>query len=299
MAAYSLSVSCNESSGTVAHDSTTNHFDFQVHGASWADGIAGNGLVFDGVDDFLGDTNRMCLAKLGGFKTGTIGVSFRLNSLPNKTTFPLCYFGKNTGSSIIIEVGHYNNESKLYFTLATNGVTLCFDSNFNLQSNVWYRFAVVVGTNFNTGYLNGVELTNRHYNYGDARSSLFLAAVDQDTFWVGKGYSANPSPTYLNGEVDEFRISQRPFDSQEILAVYNSIISVWPVITQWQSGPGILLRWPSQPGEKYDVRYRMSLAGYAPWLVLVSNLPASDSETVFLDQNNINPCGFYRVTRSP
>jgi len=45
--------SFDESSGTVAHDATSNGHDGTVRGATWAPGRYGNGLKFDGVDDWV------------------------------------------------------------------------------------------------------------------------------------------------------------------------------------------------------------------------------------------------------
>jgi hypothetical protein len=299
--AYQLDLTCNENGGTVAHDSSTNCFDFQVNGATWTRGIVGNGLQFDGMEAYIGTTNPMCLGRLGSFREGTIGVSFRLDMLPLNTVEPIFYFGNPNGSSIIIEVGHYNTESKLYFTVRSNGIPLCFDSNLNLQTNVWYRFAVVVGTNFNTGYLNGLELTNRHYNYGDARTSFFLANVDRSLCWLGKGYSSGATqPSYFDGQIDEFRIYQRTLDSQEMAAFYTSFMSVAGVSLERQGASGVLLRWPSHLRQQYNVFYRMNLASVAQWLMLGSNVPGAEPETIFLDTNGVDvPSGFYRVSRSP
>lgn len=51
---------------------------------------------------------------------------------------------------------------------------MCYDSNVNLAENKWHHFAVVVGPDGNTGYLNGKEITNRHYNFGNSKDKSFL-----------------------------------------------------------------------------------------------------------------------------
>jgi hypothetical protein len=61
-----------------------------------------------------------------------------------------------------------------------------------------------------------------------------------------------------------------------------------------------LLRWPSHLRQQYNVFYRMNLASVAQWLMLGSNVPGAEPETIFLDTNGVDvPSGFYRVSRSP
>ncbi|HDI74727.1 MAG TPA: LamG domain-containing protein, partial [Thermoprotei archaeon] len=54
---------------------------------------------------------------------------------------------------------------------------LCFDSRFNLKLGKWYHLVVTVSDQGNTAYLNGVELTDRHYNFGSPKMRLFLADI--------------------------------------------------------------------------------------------------------------------------
>ena len=45
--------SFNEGSGTTLTDNSGNAHDGTIYGATWTSGIAGNGLEFDGVDDYV------------------------------------------------------------------------------------------------------------------------------------------------------------------------------------------------------------------------------------------------------
>jgi hypothetical protein len=145
------------------------------------------------------------------------------------TIHPIFYLGDGIGgagnSSLIIEVGHFaSSNRKLYFTVLTGNksIPLCFDSGFNLQLHTWYHFAVVVGPNFNTGYLNGQEMTNRHYNFGDASDSYFFDDIlDKRVCWVGRGFLGGIATTnYYDGKIDEIRIYDRPLGADEIRQYY-------------------------------------------------------------------------------
>ena len=92
----------------------------------------------------------------------------------------------STDEIFIIEIGHFDEQSfmtgispdpenkKMYVTWIKDNKDpfLCFDSNVNLEENKWHHFAAVIGPDGNTGYLDGVELTNRHYNFGNSKDIL-------------------------------------------------------------------------------------------------------------------------------
>ena len=116
-AAYTLDWNFNETTGRVAHDQSTNHFDGDVHGATWQLGVANDGLHFNGATDFVAATNSQCLTQLSSYKTGTISVSFRLNSLPLNTVFPIFYYGNPTGSSGSARIGNLiSREASVHFS---------------------------------------------------------------------------------------------------------------------------------------------------------------------------------------
>jgi hypothetical protein len=72
------------------------------------------------------------------------------------------------------ELGHspvHPASEFLYFTIWKNGCTVpsfCYDSNSEIPTGVWHHFVAVVGEDYNTGYLNGEEMTNRWYNFGNS-----------------------------------------------------------------------------------------------------------------------------------
>ena len=77
----------------------------------------------------------------------------------------------------------------------------------------------------NTGYLNGQELTNRHYNFADASSPEFLEDISApEKVWIGRGFvSSQTWDHYFSGMIDEVLVYDRPLSAAEIGNYYQSI----------------------------------------------------------------------------
>jgi hypothetical protein len=197
------------------------------HGAECVDGA----MVFDGMDDYVSIRPHRKIASLS---KGTISVWFKFDSIPygEQNVQPIFYFGDADGgadnASLIIEIGHFWDDIKvttLYFTIL--GVpgqkpTFCFDSNLDLMVDTWYHFVAVVGESFNTGYLDGVELVNRNYNFGGPNDSVFFKNVPNvGMCFIGKGYFANfPNPCYFDGAIDDVRIYRKPLDAANVAHLF-------------------------------------------------------------------------------
>lgn len=221
----------DETEGDIVRDFSGNGFDGEVIEAVWSNGIIKNARDFDGIDDHVeisdGDGYPDAIGELS---VGSISVWFKFDTAPfDATIHPIFYLGDGIGgagnSCMIIEVGHFTSgNNKIYFTVLTDNVQipLCFDSGFNLEIDRWYHFVVIVGSDFNTGYLDGEELTDRHYNFGNASLSYFLDdIVDKRVCWVGKGFIGGiPATNYYDGKIDEIRIYDRPLTASEVVELY-------------------------------------------------------------------------------
>ncbi|MCP5096742.1 MAG: LamG domain-containing protein [Chloroflexi bacterium] len=218
-------------SGDVVHDSSDNHLYGTKYGPIWVDGIREGALSFDGVDDFvqIPEFDTPPPAAIQSLDVGSISVWFKYHGMPDNIVFPILYFGQNNppgeaNAFVLIEIGHRNpGNQKLYFTLfTTDNPRLCFDSNFNLLEDTWYHFVGVIGPDFNTGYLNGVELVDRNYNFGESSDSYFLSdVVDPKRLTLGYGYtSLNKEWYHFPGEIDDLHIYDRPLSAAEVLELY-------------------------------------------------------------------------------
>ncbi len=202
-----------------------------IHGATWTKGVKNSALKFDGNDYVELDQNT--LQKISNLNQGTISIWFKFNSFPKNQILPLFYLGDSQGQTkndnLIIEIGHFNHgappDTKLYYTLYHNQFEpiLCFDSNLNLQPDTWYHFAVVSDSTGNTGYLNGQELTNRHYNFSHQKDTRFFSTLtDQDIFRLGYGwFGIDQQFHYFNGSLDELKIYNQPLTAKQIKNLYN------------------------------------------------------------------------------
>lgn len=210
-------------------------------GATFTQGKAGKAISLDGVDDYV-DFSQETVNSLGKLSQGTIAFWFRFESLlDTQTVMPIIYIGgKDRPDNIyVIEIGHsagteapydFNavpgtpdpSNTRLYSTWIRNDKDpfLCFDTNKNLDENKWYHFAVVVSENGNTGYLNGVEMTDRDYNFGNSNAHPFLNDISaKDKFYIGYGrnsYMISPDMVFFKGEIDDVRVYNEPLSADEI-----------------------------------------------------------------------------------
>lgn len=220
-----------EGGGTTLHDDTPNQFDGPIFNASWVTGpVSGNALSFNGSTGRVDLSSTAALSTIGGLSEGSISVWFYYRGIPTGNSIsPIFYFGEQGYNNfLVIEVGHNQiNNEKLYFTVAAGGsLILCFDSGANLQRNRWYHFVAVVGPDGNTGYLNGVEMSTRHYNYGDPSTVEFFADVPiQEKLSLGRGTTlpakSNSKVYTFYGAVGETRVYDRSLTALEVQALYD------------------------------------------------------------------------------
>lgn len=233
----------NESNNGMIYDVSGNGFHGTIHGnPTWSTGKIGSALEFDGTSDYISITeNKTSLfSTLSQLGQGSISVWFRVDYIPVINGIsPIFYYGFSSpctdffdaaNQGLIIEVGHspiHLGSKRIYFTIWADGCTypsFCFDSRDSLKEGEWYHFVAVVGSDFNTGYLNGEEIVNRRYNFGDSHYSQFFEnAVVHEALWFGKGYwnaRKDPSPVYFDGAVDDIRIFSRPLSNKEVKDIY-------------------------------------------------------------------------------
>ena len=232
--------SFDDVSDGIITDHTANANNGKAFQTDQSSGIKGKALTFNGVDSYVEISGvdgkpPSLLSELG---VGTISIWFKVEDIPLKHGIaPLLYYGSTAkcdffdaaNQGLIIELGHspiFPGSEEIFYTVWSNGCTLpsfCFDSGFNIPKNKWHHFVVVVGENFNTGYLNGKELVDRDYNFGNQRDSEFFedAVVDQE-FWLGKGHW-DRTEQFFDGSIDELKIFNRPLSSQEVKNLYNEV----------------------------------------------------------------------------
>jgi len=214
-----------------------------------ASGIIGKGcLELDGDGDYMeildkGETP----SQFHTLEKGSISFWFKARSIPKGTSIsPLLYYGNASGcenmkdasnEGLVIEVAHgkIKEESQgVYFTVFNNPCqlpTVCFDTHSEphledkqgiIQLKEWYHFVAIVGEDYNTGYLNGEEISYRHYNFSNSEASQFFGnALSHDRMWLGKGFWDYGKETYFNGFIDDIRIYNVPLDAKQVKNLYD------------------------------------------------------------------------------
>jgi len=207
-------------------------------------GYFGGGLVFDG-----SASNNLTIntSVVDSLETGTLSMWFKFVQAPNEDGelfMPLLFYGPadtTNGSGLIVEVGHsvpswhggHENATEIFFTISNGSMSpnFCFDSLANLTNNTWYNYVVTVNETGNTGYLNGVEMTDRRYNFGTENDSVFFSYLNgfgSKVFTVGAGKGALDNTWYqFNGTVDEVAIWNRSLTAQEVQNLYQLQVGTW------------------------------------------------------------------------
>jgi hypothetical protein len=235
--------SFDELANDIIYDYSQNTNHATNYGATLVPGIIGNALSFDGTDDFVriskdGKGPPTIFSTLG---KGSISVWFKAENIPtNYGIAPILYYGTEqqcdffdaANKGLIIELGHspvYLGSEAIFFTIWKNGCTypsFCFDSYSPVSTSEWHHYVAVVGENFNTGYLDGVEMIGRRYSFGNSSYSQFFEdAVVHEKMWLGKGHWDNTTQ-YFNGTIDELRIYDKALTSDEVLDLFGIQSSV-------------------------------------------------------------------------
>lgn len=210
-------------------DETSNTLNGTAFNITYTKGPIGKAAVFNGINSriLLPDINSNPPDKICSLSVGSISLWFRFKNLGGDI-LPLLYFGESaTGSthnSLIIEIGHGQDprNRKLYFTIVNQ--RFCYDSKQNLNEDTWYHFVAVVSSTGNTGYINGVELTNRKYNLGSNSSytDFFANVPVKEMLSLGYGRFGQQDPFFpYKGSIDDVRIYDRPLSSSEVKELYD------------------------------------------------------------------------------
>ena len=219
---------CDEGAGLIINDNTYHAFDLTMEGdVRWIPADQGGYALRFNPSGMAFSRTPEILRSLSSLHEGTISLWFYYRGISgDQKIAPLLYFGEEDAAKrqnyLVIEIGHPENEY-LYFTIARGGRILqCFDSNVTIEKNRWYHFAAVVGPGGNTGYLDGVELTNRHYNFGRPGDTEFFGTVGiPDMFTLGFGTTGiDDRFESHSGSMDDIAVFDRALSSEEIRELF-------------------------------------------------------------------------------
>jgi len=227
----------NTLGGDTVYDVSTNSNYGTNYGGKLVKGIKGNAISFDGIEDYvrIPEDGKAPPSVFAGLGEGAISFWFKANHIPGTYGIaPLLYYGSEhvcdffdaANEGLIIELGHspiFPGSQELFYTVWKNGCTypsFCYDSNIPMPTDEWHHIVVVVGKDYNTGYLNGKEMTNRYYNFGNASYSQFFEdAIAHEKMWLGKGHW-DGTTQFFDGAIDEMKIFNKPLSASEVQLLY-------------------------------------------------------------------------------
>lgn len=200
----------NEASGTNANDASGNANTGIVSGAVWSAGYRNNGLLFDGINDYVdaGKKSNLQFGK-GDF---TAAAWIKTNTV---SSHRLIFWNGDVG----------NDKPQWWVKLEENNISFAVDGVSNpavnyvktdngpIKVGVWHHVAVTRKGAVIKLYIDGVE-----------RKSVICSNVPDVTstsngLTIGK--DKNGTTRYWNGMIDEVLIYDRALSAGEILDIYN------------------------------------------------------------------------------
>lgn len=213
----------DEGSGTTAYDSVGNN-DGTIYGATWASGITGGALSFDGIvgNDYVIVPNDSSLNFTGGF---TIQGWINSTSTDGPHVIASKWNSEESDWSYIFK--DHNTSDKLRISLSESyGQDLGdLEGTNSIPLGTW----TYVATTYDTAdgslrlYLNGVEDASVNIGAGRPVNSGLTDFVIGAVFYSG-AYREN-----FSGSIDELAIYNRALTASEITANYNATVVPEPI----------------------------------------------------------------------
>ena len=204
----------DETTGTTAADSSDNAITgVLANGITWDSGgrLGGALSLPGGAPGATGPTVTFAANPLASCTDQlTIATWLKLNDTTTAWQH-IFNFGASNGSAFINLVP--TDGTGMHFAMISpNGGLDLISPSAPIQDNNWHHVAVTVdGTGTATIYFDGGAIAS--HAIGTVKVSDFAAAA-VDQYWLGKS-QFNPDP-YLNGELDELRVSCRAMTADEI-----------------------------------------------------------------------------------
>lgn len=195
---------CNEGTGTTLVDSSGNGNDGTINGATWADGMFGKALRFDGADDYVtyGNTGMDIIGDI------TVEALIKTpSSWPTSESYPqIISRGSDNVTGWNLYLSRPDNTAWRKFSFILKSGSAPWDANWAFDTetallDTWYYLAGVrEGTNVKL-YVNGILKatdagTAGGINYGAGPINNLIGMK-----------TASPPQDHWNGLIDEIRIS--------------------------------------------------------------------------------------------
>jgi hypothetical protein len=195
----------DETTGTTAYDSIENNDGNLTNGPLWTSGKYENGIMFDGMDDYVNVGNVVSLKP-----TDAVSISAWINYKGHPPANTLDgIIGYNDGSNFGYQIRYFG----VWQFVLRNGSTTISANGGTITANEWHH---LVGT-YNRTHANF---------YVDSilkQTSLLIAPIvyPSTSLFIGKVGSWT---SYFNGTIDEVAIWNRSLSDQEVAKLYSKEI---------------------------------------------------------------------------
>jgi hypothetical protein len=190
----------NEEDGTKAYDSSVNENDAQLFGPVFDNGLFGNSIELDGVDDYLSVPEM----KSGAYSEFTFEAWIWLDSEVSLDEKSVIYSGGKDGA---LEFGIDDNQQVFMRILDANLGWLHFNANNTINPEKWYHVAFVYSdqSDFVKIYVNHRLVVSESIN---PNYELKVNIGNSNRIGIGLGNSGS----LIGGLIDEFKISDKALD---------------------------------------------------------------------------------------
>jgi hypothetical protein len=254
----------NEGEGTTAYDSTGEGNDGTIYGASWATGILGSALAFDGSNDYVDCGNAACL-DISGEKTISIWLK-----ISEWTSHKAPWSKYLDGTHRVLFQTWPDQTIQFWIVDTTPQVQIPTDI---INIDEWTLVVVTIDEANQVAkiYQNGV--------YINQDTSFTLPDISAADFIIG---SSGADGRYFNGAIDDVRIYNYALSDAEVLALYQGEAppdtippaAVTDLAASKPTSDSITLTWTAPGGDgvigtasQYDIRYSTTGISEANWNV--------------------------------
>lgn len=208
VAIYTLDSFSKQNNEDYIMDETSNNNDAKVkNGVQLSAGVLGNGIKFDGVDDYVQISSSPSL----NINTNAVTVSLWVNMAYLPSELPVSYgpVFDSDGDQYVLYADKANNELRFKVT-TSNGAERPGIKSSDLVAGEWVHIAGVYDGNNAMIYLNGEKK--------DSHALTGTVAANQIAYLARNGSST----TYFKGSMDQIEIYNRALTGEEILNNYQN-----------------------------------------------------------------------------
>jgi hypothetical protein len=193
--------------------------DYQIVGASWTEGIVGDGLMFNGYDQYVHVPNDESLALS---IAGTVACWIKANS--HKPYAGVLHKGeKKDFSDEAWTIQFWGSDGTIaVIIVGTDGTLLMVTSTFTLNVDEWYFIAATWDLDTVTLYINGQENISKENTVGEVRATdggLIIGAQ------LSEPYNGSYGHVGFDGIIDEVVVFDRVLSPDEILQRFDAVMA--------------------------------------------------------------------------